>query len=370
MNTTKPSIMKKIFLLLAMGFMLNSCGPQENPDPPTTKPTVTTGQIIGITATTATCSENNVTTDGGSAVTARGVCWSTSQNPTTSNSKTTNGTGLGTYTSNITGLSPNTTYYVRAYATNSEGTAYGKDQRSFKTQQEQDPGDGSFTDSRDGKVYNTVTIGEQVWMAENLAYLPSVVGPATESYTAPYYYVYGYDGTSVATAKATANYTTYGVLYNWPAAMAGAASSDANPSNVKGICPSGWHLPSDAEWTQMENYLIANGYNYDGTTTGDKIAISLASANGWSSSPNTGAIGNDNAAYDAYRNKSGFTALPGGDRYGSGAFNGRGIYGYWWSSTENLTNNAWYRNLSYSGSRVSRLSNNKENGFSVRCLRD
>ena len=370
MNTTKPSIMKKIFLLLAMGFMLNSCGPQENPDPPTTKPTVTTGQIIGITATTATCSENNVTTDGGSAVTARGVCWSTSQNPTTSNSKTTNGTGLGTYTSNITGLSPNTTYYVRAYATNSEGTAYGKDQRSFKTQQEQDPGDGSFTDSRDGKVYNTVTIGEQVWMAENLAYLPSVVGPATESYTAPYYYVYGYDGTSVATAKATANYTTYGVLYNWPAAMAGAASSDANPSNVKGICPSGWHLPSDAEWTQMENYLIANGYNYDGTTTGDKIAISLASANGWSSSPNTGAIGNDNAAYDAYRNKSGFTALPGGSRTNYGKFYGFGIYGNWWTSTEGNTNNAWYRLLNYSNSNVFRISNNKEYGFSVRCVRD
>ena len=260
--------MKKIVLLLSMGLLLFSCGPQENPDPGVLS--VTTGTVTNITTTTASCS-GNVTSDGGSSVTARGVCWSTSENPTTSNSKTTNGTGLGTYTSNITGLSPNTTYYVRAYATNSQGTAYGE-QRTFRTLTASDIEYGSFTDSRDGKVYKTVTIGEQVWMAENLAYLPSVVGPATESYTAPYYYVYGYDGTSVATAKATTNYQTYGVLYNWPAALT--------------ACPSGWHLPSDAEWTQMKNYLIANGYN--------NIAISLASANGWQSSSNIGAIGNDN----------------------------------------------------------------------------
>lgn len=94
---------------------------------------------------------------------------------------------------------------------------------------------GTFTDSRDGKVYNIVTIGKQFWMAENLAYLPSVVDPGTGSYTEPYYSVYGYNGTDVAAAKATENYQTYGVLYNWPAAMT--------------ACPEGWHLPSDAEWT-------------------------------------------------------------------------------------------------------------------------
>ena len=228
----------------------------------------------------------------------------------------------------------------------------------------------TFTDSRDGKVYETVTIGEQVWMAENLAYLPSVVGPATGSYTAPYYYVYGYDGTSVATAKATANYTTYGVLYNWTAAMNGAASSISNPSGVQGVCPPGWHLPSDEEWTQLEEYLIANGYNYDGTTTGNKIAISLASANGWNSSTNPGAIGNTNTAYDAYRNKSGFSALPGGCRYVDGAFRYLGDGGYWWSSTQYFTTGAWFRALTYDLSNVGRLYDSKELGFSVRCLRD
>jgi len=475
--------MKKIVLLLAMGFMLNSCGPQENPDPPTTKPTITTGQIIGITATTATCSENNVTTDGGSAVTARGVCWSTTQNPTTANSKTTDdlaqktkstdGTGLGTYTSNITGLSPNTTYYVRAYATNSvgtaygeqrtfttnaqqgmpsvttedvtnitittancggnvtadggavvtargvcwstsqnpttsnskttngtdlgpytsyitglspnttyyvrayatnaEGTAYGEEQRTFKTLTASDIEYGSFTDSRDGHVYKTVTIGEQVWMAENLAYLPSVVGPATGSYTAPYYYVYGYDGTSVATAKATANYTTYGVLYNWTAAMNGAASSSSNPSGVQGVCPPGWHLPSDEEWTQLETYLTNNGYKYDGSIGGSdvraKLAVALVANFGWESSTNEGAAGNTD--YPEYRYKSGFSALPGGYRDGGGPFGLIGSYGYWWSSTQSDTNRAWHRALYYDLSSVLRGSYGyKVYGFSVRCVRD
>ena len=372
MNTTKPSIMKKIFLLLAMGFMLNSCGPQENPDPPTTKPTVTTGQIIGITATTATCSENNVTTDGGSAVTARGVCWSTSQNPTTSNSKTTNGSGMGTYTSNITGLSPKTTYYVRAYATNAEGTAYGE-QKTLITLNDTPVDYGSFTDSRDGKVYKTVNIGDQVWMAENLAYLPSVVGADTgfENETDLYYYVYGYDGKDVAAAKATAYYQTYGVLYNWSAAMNGSQSSSSNPSGVQGACPPGWHLPSDAEWTQLKEYLIANGYNYDGTTEGDKIAISLASATGWHSSGNVGAIGNPNTVYDIFRNKSGFSALPGGYRtYTLFIFVRIGSTGHWWSSTQDDTNFAIPRNLHYFSSYVTEATFNKGSALSIRCVRD
>jgi uncharacterized protein (TIGR02145 family) len=317
-------------------------------------PSVTTGAVINISATTATC-DGNVTADGGLPVIARGVCWSTSVNPTTSNSKTTNGTGLGTYTSNISGLSPNTTYYMRAYATNANGTAYGE-QRTFKTQQEQGSVFGSFTDSRDGIVYKTVTIGEQVWMAENLAYLPRVVGPATGSYTEPHYYVYGYDGTNVTAAKATTNYNKYGVLYNWPAALT--------------ACPDGWHLPSDAEWTQLEEYLIANGYNYDGTTEGNKIAISLASANGWSSSTNTGTIGNTNPAYDAYRNKSGFSALPGGYRSLYGSFDRIGYGGHWWSSTQYGTNLAWFRTLDYTNSDVPRGYSDRVDGFSVRCVRD
>ena len=114
---------------------------------------------------------------------------------------------------------------------------------------------GSFIDTRDGNVYNYVTIGNQVWMAENLKYLPSVVGSDTSSEITPFYYVYDYDGVNIEDAKATSNYTAYGVLYNWSAAMAGSASSVTNPSGVQGVCPIGWHLPSDAEWIVLTDYL-------------------------------------------------------------------------------------------------------------------
>src|SRR5690554_6700140 len=134
----------------------------------------------------------------------------------------------------------------------------------------------TIKDARDNQTYRIVTIGSQTWMAENLKYLPSVVGPETGSQTTPHYYVYGYNGTNVTDAKATANYNTYGVLYNWPAEM--------------NACPDGWHLPSDAEWTELTDYLggesVAGGKLKETGTTH------------WAS-PNTGAT-----------NETGFTALP------------------------------------------------------------
>jgi len=223
------------------------------------------------------------------------------------------------------------------------------DEISTTTEQEQIISN-SFTDTRDGNIYKTVQIGKQVWMAENLKYLPSVVGPSTGSETTPYYYVYGYDGTNVTDAKATSNYNTYGVLYNWPAAMAGSASSNANPSGVQGVCPAGWHLPSDAEWTELTDYLggtrVAGGKLKETGTTH------------WNS-PNTGAT-----------NETGFTALPGGSRYNNGNFTNIRYHGGWWSSTEYGTYLAWYRYAGYNFSDVGRLNYGKEVGFSVRCVRD
>jgi hypothetical protein len=119
---------------------------------------------------------------------------------------------------------------------------------------------GTFTDSRDEQSYTWVRIGDQVWMAENLRYLPAVMGPGMGSETEPHYYVYGYDGTDVSAAKETDNFRHYGVLYNWPAAMAGSSSSNSNPSGVQGVCPPGWHMPSDNEWTQLVDYVISQGY--------------------------------------------------------------------------------------------------------------
>lgn len=214
----------------------------------------------------------------------------------------------------------------------------------------------AFKDKRDGKVYKTVTIGEQTWMAENLAYLLEVSGEEAGSETEPHYYVHGYNGTDIATAKAEASYKTYGVLYNWPAALT--------------ACPDGWHLPSNAEWTQLENYLADNEHNYDGTTGGGRLKIgkSLASESGWNSSSGEGTIGNTD--YSAYRNKSGFSALPGGRRLGYGVFSGTGRYGLWWSSTENYADYAWYRALFENDIGVLIGDTNKSVGNSVRCIRD
>ncbi len=206
------------------------------------------------------------------------------------------------------------------------------------------------TDSRDGTHYNAVRIGNQVWMAENLKYLPEVVGSGTGSATDTYYYVYDYNGTDIAVAKTTANYTTYGVLYNWSAAMSGSASSVANPSGVQGVCPAGWHLPSDAEWTELTDYL-----------GGESVAGGKLKETGTTHwiSPNAGAT-----------NETGFTALSGGRRSDNGAFNYMGSLGYWWCATESGTNNAWEWYMGYGTSEVYRYNNNKVLGLSVRCVRD
>ena len=191
----------------------------------------------------------------------------------------------------------------------------------------------SLTDARDGKSYNVVKIGSQCWMAENLDFNASGSND------------WCYDNNA-------SNCTTYGRLYFWTTAMSGSGSSNSNPSGVQGVCPSGWHLPSDAEWTELETYLggtsVAGGKMKETGTTH------------WNS-PNSGAT-----------NSSGFTALPGGHSDSGGpAFYNLGKYGYWWTATEQNASLAWYRYIGNSGGSISRSAVNKGNtGFSVRCVRD
>jgi uncharacterized protein (TIGR02145 family) len=210
---------------------------------------------------------------------------------------------------------------------------------------------GTYVDKRDGNVYDWVKIGNQIWMAENLAYLPSVdsVTDGSEDAEGSYYYVYGYDGTDVNTAKATSNYNTYGVLYNWTAAMDGGASSTTNPSGIQGVCPTGWHLPSNAEWTELTSYL--------GSDAGSKLA---GNAILWAD----GTL-DQNANFDETK----FTALPGGSRKTT-TFSNIGNYGIWWSTTEGNAANAWFHNLYFNSPNVGSNASSKALGISVRCVKD
>jgi uncharacterized protein (TIGR02145 family) len=225
----------------------------------------------------------------------------------------------------------------------------------------------------DGNVYKTATIGSQVWMAENLKTTHYADGTAIPLVnTTPTWDIL------TATSKAycwyaddIANKATYGALYTWAAAMNGVASVKANPSGVQGVCPTGWHLPSNSEWTQLMSYLADNGHNYDGTTGGGgaKIAKSLASTSGWESSAVPGSAGSID--YPTYRNKSGFTALPSGWRSESGGFFDRSKLPFLWSSTEHLwAGLAWSLYMYNTDKSVKDAARDKREGASVRCVKD
>ena len=211
----------------------------------------------------------------------------------------------------------------------------------------------------DGNVYNTVQIGAQCWMRDNLRtthYADGTAIPAggdNTSSTVPYYYDYSSHSLPLETR---------GYLYNWPAAMHGASSSSANPSGVQGICPAGWHLPSDAEWTQLTDY-VGSQPEYTCGGSSSYIAKALASETGWNGYSGYCAVGNDPAS----NNASGFSVVPAG--YWGGGFDGAGFIAYFWSSTDG-TSGAWGRYLYYDDAYVYRSSIIRDLGFSVRCLRD
>jgi uncharacterized protein (TIGR02145 family) len=214
---------------------------------------------------------------------------------------------------------------------------------------------GSMTDG-ESNSYKTVTIGTQTWMAENLKVTKYNDGSTIPNVTDATIWSNLTTG-AVCTYNNTTNadtIRTYGRLYNWYAV------------NTGKLCPTGWHVPSDAEWSTLDAYLNANGYDYDGSTTDDAIAKSMASITGWASVSQTGDIGNN----PSINNKSGFTALPGGVRSYDGAFNDIGGSGYWWSASENGTSNAYGRNLLYNRNSLNNNYNNEVDGFSVRCLRN
>jgi uncharacterized protein (TIGR02145 family) len=406
-------------------------------------PVLTTTAITSITPTTAV-SGGNITADNGGSVTARGVCWGTATNPTIAlTTKTTDGTGTGSFVSNLISLQPGTIYYVRSYATNSSGTSYGNEINfttlqpptattatatslagttatlngtvnannqsttvtfeygtttsygqtinaipntvsgstntgvsanlsgltanttyHFRVKAVSSVGttygsDVTFTtlgsiifnpsltygsvSDNDGNTYKTIQIGTQTWMAENLKTTKysngALIGTTTPStldifneITPKYQWAYNGNESNVA---------TYGRLYTWYAV-----------TDSRNICPTGWHVPSQAEWTTLATNLggesVAGGKLKETGTTH------------WQS-PNTGAT-----------NSSGFTALPGGYRGYWGPFSQIGLAGLWWSSTEYYydTDAAEDWDVSNSSSSMFNAANSKQSGFSVRCLKN
>jgi uncharacterized protein (TIGR02145 family) len=226
-------------------------------------------------------------------------------------------------------------------------------------------GSGTVTD-QDGNSYPYLTYGDQVWTVKNAEMVTYRDGTPIPQVT---------DATEWSNLTTGAwcyydNDPTKPRLYNWYAVM-GIHDTDPNTPN-KEFAPEGWHVPSDAEWTTLENYLIANGYNYDGSTTENKIAKSMASTTGWNSSTDPGAIGND----QSLNNSSGFNASPVSYRIEYGGFYTQGAHAMFWSSTESLNYNypmAWNRYLSSNSKnsfRAPSLSTNKNCGLSVRFVRD
>ncbi len=519
-NLIKPASLV-FFILLCI---LNSCKKDE-------LPLLTTASVTDITTTSST-SGGNITSDGGAGVIARGVCWSVTENPTISDSKTKDGNGIGQFLSSISGLNGGSTYHIRAYATNSVGTAYGSDMTfitlgqspvattlpvccitttgvtlngivnandlsttvvfeygttttydssvdavpspvtgndstsvsasisglnfgttyhfrikavnalgtsngidfsfttlsqaptastlpaccptangaklngivnanylpttvSFEYGRSQaygssvaaapSPVAGNNTTSvsavlsglnsgttyhfrikaenahgtiygsdmslttlvidKDGNIYNIVTIGSQVWMAENLKTTKYSNGEQLPNETDRIKWLNLSTGAYCWYNNSETIYkNAFGALYNWYAVQ-----------DSRNICPTGWHVPSTAEWTTLTSYLGGE------SVSGGKLKETGTTH--WQS-PNTSAT-----------NETGFTALPGGSRFyemnsGIELFDGFGSYGYWWSVTGYSSAFAWYRSISYNSGNAVTYDEWKSDGFSVRCLKD
>lgn len=327
----KANLVLSLILSAFIILLFSNC----SDDPASSKSTVpelTTAVASEIRETTVKCG-GNITSQGKASVTSRGVCWSTSQIPTIADSITTDGTGTGSFVSSITGLTGRTQYYVRAYAINSEGTGYGGVLSFYTTDST-----GSVTDI-DGNSYLTVKIGSLWWMAENLKVthyrngdaITSVSDSATwEDLTTEAYCDYNNNVNNV---------TTYGRLYN------GYAVSDS-----RNIAPAGWHVATDAEWQTLVDFM-----------GGDAIAggkLKEAWTTHWTS-PNTGAT-----------NECGFTALPGGFRFGTGQFYGLQAHGNFWTSTLASSVTAWYRFVHCTNAEVAHFTAGMTAGFAIRCVKD
>lgn len=219
---------------------------------------------------------------------------------------------------------------------------------------------GLLVDQRDGHEYQTVKIGNQWWMAENLAYMPFVAELKSDAGI----WVFGYNGTSHQYALGLPEYSKYGCLYSWSVAMAIDTSYNntlwnGSDSLHQGFCPAGWHLPSDAEWQELENHLESDPdyIAIDERQHSGDVGYKIKADSGWLSQGNGS-------------NESGFNAVGAGIRYRTGFYLNEGTYTYFWTATEAYPGSATYRYLRDSSQGTFRGFPHKENGLSVRCVRD
>ena len=294
-------------------------------------PTIATRFVHDITHRSA-YSGVSVIDDGGGQITAKGVCWGTTPNPGFTDNKTNEGPGSAMWYSFLGNLIPSTTYYVKAYATNSAGTVFG-DQLSFETYHD------SLVDI-DNNIYYSILFETQEWMGSNLKVtrygngdLIGTTTPVTLDIQAEANpkYQWSYNGDE----NAVINYD--GRLYTWYAA-----------ADSRKLCPAGWHLPSDEEWSVLINYMGGE------TVAGGK----MKTVHHWMN-PNTGAT-----------NESGFGAIPAGTRDPDGTFQALNYSARWWSSTSYSTTEAYNRYCDNLTQQIIKSVNTGSSGYSIRCIKN
>jgi uncharacterized protein (TIGR02145 family) len=321
-------------------------------------PEVITADVTAVTATSASCG-GEVLIEGSSSVTARGVVWSILQNPTIYQNEgiTFDGEGTGSWVSELVELTPETTYFIRAYATNSVGIGYGE-VISFETNSNSFVcGNGTVTDY-DGNIYNTVAIGNQCWMSSNLKTTTYSNGTAIE---------YPGNDNSAWSSNTTGAYAWYNNDLSWKD-IYGALYNGYAVSNANGLCPAGWHIPDDQEWTQLTDYI---GGTADPNGNRMKSCRQVGSPLG--DSCNVGSFDHPLWHSNLYHwgtDDYGFTGLAAGLRQSFGGYANQGQLAQWWSSTEYSPGYVWIRILYYHRGYFERDFGSVQYGRPVRCIRD
>jgi len=300
---------------------------------------ISSAAISSVTSATAV-SGGTISNDGGLPITARGIVWNTSPNPTIAlSTKTSNGTGIGSFTSNIAGLTASTTYYVRAYATNAGGTGYGNE-LTFTTL-------GFPLTDIDGNVYQTLIFCNQTWIQKNLSVTHYRNGDPIPQITDLTQWNSSLIGAWCYLNNDPSTEPVYGRIYNWKAV--------ADP---RGLAPNGWHVPSLSDWHKVVKCIDPTADTTISGTQGFVAggAMKEAGFTHWQS-PNVGA-----------NNSSGFTGLPAGIR--GSIFQYQGVLGGFWSSTDLNPYQIYYFSLSNNTSYSITSTFGPEIGMSVRCVKD